>query len=318
MEEETTAIVDAGTDTGASESTHSEPQEQPKQSLSEIVKEETDRIDGNVSAEDGTKPEPKKAKGKVSASERVQQAVNEKNDAVKRAEDAEGKVTQMSEGMTKLNEELEEIKKRLSSGQISKEQAKTASTDARQTFQDAIDSLELSSDLEPFKDELIKISRKVAEGMVAPLLEKERFREQEAIERGQAEFIESLNHDYVELSKDFPALFEEAKDGQLPELKPEFDKQAIKAIASFNVPYYDGTGKQVFYNPITTSKIGLEILFTYLNSKIIKAENVRSKIENVERLKKSRVEYPESRAVSNTGKKSLLNIVEETIKEHGG
>ena len=310
-------VADTGSSTADTGAAATEQQES-KQSLSEIVKEATDNVDGKESTESDKKPEAQKPKGKVSASERVQQAVNEKNDAVKRAEDAEGNVAKMSGEMETLKGELAEIKQLLSSGQISKEEAKVASTDARKTFQEAIDGLQLSPDLEPFRDDLIKLSRQVAEGMVAPLIEKERFREQEANQKAQTDFLDSLNKDYTELSKDFPALFNEPKDGELPELKPEFDKQALEAIASFNVPYIGEGGKQVFYNPITTSKVGLEMLFTFLNSKIQKADNVRAKIENVEKIKRARVEAPESRVVSSTGRKSLSEIVNETIKEHGG
>ena len=313
MAEETTGTA---TDTGTVEAVDnsagstSEPQESGRQSLSEIVKQETDKVDGKEPVEgEDTKSEAKKPKGKASASERVQQAVNEKNEAVKKA-------SEMSEGMAALKQELADIKQMLSKGEISKEQATAASKDARRTFQDAIDGLELSPDLEPFRDDLIKLSRQVAEGMVAPLIEKERFREQQEREKGQTEFLESLNKDYSELSKEFPELFNEPDNGDLPEMKPEFDKQALETIAHFNVPYIGEDGKQVTFNPITTSKVGLEMLFTFLNSKIQKADSVRAKIENVEKIKRSRVESPESRVVSTSGKKSLKTIVEETMKEY--
>jgi hypothetical protein len=290
-------------ETEAPESSTTEVEASPKPSIDDVV---STRMQEAEEKEPATKPESDTTEKLVekkpeTKGERIQRLYREEKERNK----------ELATQVTTLQADIKSINDRLEAGTIDTQQAKL---EKQEIVKDAVDNLELSPELEPFRSDLIKLSTQVAESMVAPLLEKERFREQEANQKAQTEFVESLNKDYVELAKSFPALFNEAKEGKLPDLKPEFDKQALEFIEPFNVPYTGEDGKQVFYNPITTSKIGLEMLFTYLNSRFDKAEKAKAETERVERIKRGRVEMPVN-TNGVTRERSVEDIVAKRMKQ---
>ena len=257
-----------------------------------------------------TEQEEKKGKVKLSANERVQQAVNEKNEAVT-------KLKESTEVITKLQDRLESIEKRLEAGEITK-------TEAKAEVKEEIEDIELDDDLVPYKDKLIKMAEKIADRIVSsklqPILEKEKLKEQEAIKIESEKYTNELFTHYTEQAKQYPELFlpaEEGKEDELPKFKPEFDKKA-QEYAKFAEVTVMVDGKPQIYNPLLATKEGLDTLFLYLSKDIDQANKAKADIEKIDRIKRGRIESPESRRVSSEEPKSILDITRETMKEFSG
>jgi hypothetical protein len=126
----------------------------------------------------------------------------------------------------------------------------------------------------------------------------------------------TLNGYYVETSKAYPDLFEaEPNEKGLPILKPEYDQQAMEILKDYSYPIYDRQGEQVGEgNKLLESKRGLETLMTLLNRNIEQVKIAKLENESVDRIKRSRVEGPESRRVSSEPK-TIQEITRDVMKE---
>jgi len=303
-ETEVTETQDTSTEQGASEG----------KSILQHVQEEMKPDDKKTESLQEPEPKPeqedKKGKVKLSANERVQQAVNEKNEAVT-------KLKESTEVIGKLQERLDSIEKRLETGEITK-------TEAKQEVKGEIEDIELDDDLIPYKDKLIKMAEKIADRIVSsklqPILEKEKLKEAEAIKTESDKYTNELFDHYTAQAKQYPELFlpvEEGKEGELPRFKPEFDKQA-QEYAKFAEVMVMVDGQPQIYNPLLATKEGLNTLFMHLSKNIDQAKKAKSDIEKIDRIKRNRIESPESRHVSSEEPKTILDLTRETIKEFSG
>lgn len=303
MADETTA-----TETTTEQAESTETQEKTVlQHVQEEMKPDDKETESLQEPEPKTEQEEKKGKVKLSANERVQQAVNEKNEAVT-------KLKESTEVITKLQDRLDSIEKRLEAGEITK-------TEAKAEVKEEIEDIELDDDLTPYKDKLIKMAEKIADRIVSsklqPILEKEKLKEQEAIRIESEKYTNELFDHYTEQAKQHPELFlpaEEGKESELPKFKPEFDKKA-QEYAKFAEVSIMVDGKPQIYNPLLATKEGLDTLFLYLSKDIDQAKKARSDIDKIDRIKRGRIESPETRRISSEEPKTILDLTRETMKE---
>ena len=126
----------------------------------------------------------------------------------------------------------------------------------------------------------------------------------------------TLNGYYTETAKEYPDLFEaEPNADGLPILKPEYDQQAMEIIKDYAYPIYNRQGEVVGEgNKLLESKKGLDTLMTIMGRQIEKVKLAKLENAEVDRLKKSRVEGPESRHVSSEPK-TIEELTRETMKQ---
>ncbi len=283
--------------------------------VSEAVESSGEQTKGQAESKEQSDTEDVKPDYKKSASDRIRQLNKKSSEAESRANAAESLVkTEIAELKNKLNE----ISERLKAGDISQKEANSET-------KKALEDLEISDDIKPYKDDIIKIASKIANMTISPYEKKIKEYESERLtarkekqEMEKAEWGETLKSSYLEASKDFPDIFEEAEEGELPELKPEYDEKARNIAAQFNMPYQDENGNTVNYNPMLSSVQGLKMLFAYISggsASVNKAKEKISKIaEGVADAKKSKVETPYS-PKSAQKKETLSDIVNSTMKE---
>jgi DNA repair exonuclease SbcCD ATPase subunit len=275
------------------------------------VEKAKDKEETSQEAESKTDGEDKKGKVKLTANERVRQAVNEKNEAEAKLKEEMEKSSALDSQLKTAIERIESIEKRLQSGEITKAEAK-------EEVKEEIEDIEIDDDLAPYKDKLIKMAEKIADRIVSsklqPLLEKEKLMEQERMKEESEKYSKELFDHYQSESKNYPELFEEAKNGELPAFKPEFEKKAMD-YAKFAEVTIMIDGKPTIYNPLLGTKQGLSTLFAHLYKDIEAVKKVKSDVERIDKIKRSRVESPESRHVSSNEPKDILQLTEETLKE---
>lgn len=307
------------------------------QSLGNVVSETSAEVSELEGAKSGSDQSALKGKEyKHTASERVRQAINQKNEAESRAAAAETKMAEAQSvfqgEIQELKNSLREINERLKSGDITRVEADKAKSQAKVDFDEALDDVDISDDIKPYKNDIVKIAQKIAKSMIYPYEQKineyesERVRlQQDRVAQEKEEWTSNLKSSYLDASKEFPDIFEEAKEeGGLPELKPEYDERARKIAAMFNMPYQDENGVTIIYNPLLSSADGLKLIFSYVSGQTGKAETaIKAKAEiskvlnNVADTKRSKVETPYSPNHSAQKKETLHDIVNNAMKELG-
>jgi hypothetical protein len=207
-----------------------------------------------------------------------------------------------------------------STGQISGKQANAQAKTAEDMFNDAIEGIELSEDLKPYRHDIARVAKEIAKTMLdaelAPIREQFKADSERKMQLEIETEQNTLNGYYTELSKSYVDLFEpEPNEKGLPIMKPEYDRQAMEILKDYSYPIYDRQGEVVGEgNKLLESKRGLETLMTLLSRNIEKVKLTQLENAEVDRLKKSRVEGPESRRVSSEPK-TIEQITRDVMKE---
>jgi hypothetical protein len=156
--------------TGTETQTTGEQLAAPEQTTGvlDAVREEMGKTEGEPSqeAKSTTEGEVKKVPVKLSANERVQQAVNEKKEAETKAQEAITRESQLSEEVRSLRQEIETIKQMRVTGQITGKQAEVQAKTAEDLFNDAIEGVELSEDLKPYRHDIARVAKEIAKTML--------------------------------------------------------------------------------------------------------------------------------------------------------
>jgi len=133
--------MESGETTGTETQSTGEQLAPPEQTSTvlDVVKEEMAKGEGETSeAKSTTEGEAKKGPVKLSANERVQQAVNKTKEAEAKAQEAISRESHLSEEVKTLRQEIESIKQMRESGQITGKQADQQAKTAEELFNDTI------------------------------------------------------------------------------------------------------------------------------------------------------------------------------------
>lgn len=263
----------------------------------------------------------KKPKPKQTTRERISIYADRAKASEERATQAEQSLSEARNEIKAITErydaEIASIKAALSSGRITQSQADHAADTAKTAAGEALEEFELSEEMKPYQPEIAKLIQAEARKLIAPLLEKEQAREKAEAEKAEEEFRTENLKNYKAMRDEYPDLFEsEPGEGGHYELKPEFNAIAAKIVEPFNEKQKDGS----IYNPLLSSKDGLEMLFARLNREVDKATKAKLETENenlkVEKARKLTVENPQSRSAA-PRTKSILEMTEARMKEAG-
>ncbi len=295
--------------------TEVEEQETPEQqteaakpeSIEDLVKSEqakkTEGAEKESPVDESDKEPDKKAPVKLSAKERIQQLVDEKKSLTE---------TYRTETET-LKAEIARIREEQKAGDITKAQASQKIETAEDRFKAVIDGIEISEDLKPYKQDIVRTAGIIAREMInrelGPI--KQRLHE-EALLKEESElnsFKESLINHYSDNAEKYPDLFSGEKDPQgRPLFKQEIDDLAMKIVAP-----YDDNG----YNRMLATKEGIDHLMQLLSYAVNKSTDLKQRNVLTEKLSRARVETPESRKTSNKPE-SIEDMVKHEMAKHGG
>lgn len=302
------------------------------QTLEEMVREEQEKRAESDSESESERVDrtDRRQPNRLSAQERIRQLNEQKKAAEQRAKEAEQKValikSEMQSEVEQLRAEIARINQLVASGQISKSEGARAAKEAKIDFTKAIEDMVVPEELEPYKKDIAKIAMTIADSAIRPFREKfqqiEAERKEAEKQRYQAElerFQEEVFSNYSSVAQDFPELFTTSEDGQLPELKPEYDARAVEIANLFNIPFRNESGEEVFYNPLLSTREGLYMLMQYLSKETDSTRKAKQSIDRTKEVvslaKKNRVESPDSMQGTPAKKQSLLEIVETTMKQ---
>lgn len=315
--------------------TPSEAKEAAKQNqtLEDMVAEETakrdaedkEKAEAKSEEPEGEKADKDKEKGKkLTANERVRQAVEQKNEAIARAEAAEKAQTELKDSIDSFKTELAEIKAKFEKGDISKSEAREQTETAEDAIKKIVESIKFDEDMEPYKEQIVNLVKQLSDAVVtakmAPIEKREAERQATEARKREESIQKEVQNGFKDVSKGFPELFDGEDEDGFPKLKPEFEEKMLKLAADFNVPYTDEKGEKQVYNSVLTTKSGQRMLLQTIYRDIEIAKKAKKETDTanaaVEAAKKGRVETPESRKGTSAKKQTLEEIVKEEIAAH--
>jgi len=277
-----------------------------KRSFGAILKDEKQASEKKEESNEESEKEPSKEtddekakdkKPKVSANERIQGLIKER-------EERDTRIAELEEAV-KTNEA------KVTAAEKGKETPKA-------TKEETIDYKELREELEEMEwtekqiDVYIKTlqTQEKLKAEIEDLKADKDNRNREEYAKAEKEFVAKTAENYKKVSENYPELFGEAdEESGLPQMKSEFEEEALKISELFYVPYAEDDGKVLYFNPLLTSKEGLDMLFSYITRKHRVTKEVKKEIETKEKLRKKVVETPESRTITKTKKRSFSDYL---------
>lgn len=258
----------------------------------ELVSQAVEAADNSEPAPDetGEAKSEQTAKGpkKQTVGERISSYANRAKDAEARAQAMEARASELEQTM---QARIDAIEQRLQAGQITPQQAQGQAETVKDAFETALEGMKFNEDLEPYRNDLIDMMKRVAEAAMKPLIQ-----EREAMQFAEVQKERAGN--WSKMVNKYADLFEtDANAEGIRELKPEYNERAFELAQ--------------YADPRTAE--GLDTIMKAIYYDVLQAERVKAQNQNVEKLKRSVVESSDSRTPAAAGSRSTEDMVREAM-----